>query len=94
MALRLSQSIIIFHVILLLHYLHLILKLIVVLILLLRKGNQKKFTKYMVIILRDLNAYNPAFDITPAELLTGIITEKGIIEQPLKKNILKLINHN
>jgi len=25
-------------------------------------------------------AFNPAFDVTPAELITGIITEKGIIE--------------
>jgi len=26
--------------------------------------------------------YNPAFDITPAELITGIITEKGIAKPP------------
>lgn len=25
---------------------------------------------------------NPAFDVTPAELVTGLITEKGVIEQP------------
>ena len=42
----------------------------------------------------DLAVYNPAFDITPAELLSGIITEKGIIKHPLKINISKLINHN
>jgi methylthioribose-1-phosphate isomerase len=23
--------------------------------------------------------YNPAFDVTPAELITGIITEKGVV---------------
>jgi methylthioribose-1-phosphate isomerase len=23
--------------------------------------------------------YNPAFDVTPAELIAGIITEKGVI---------------
>ena len=28
---------------------------------------------------KGVKVYNPAFDITPAELLTGIITEKGII---------------
>jgi len=44
--------------------------------------------------IKDLQVYNPAFDITPAELLSGIITEKGIIEQPLKLNISKLTNHN
>lgn len=26
------------------------------------------------------NAFNPAFDVTPAEFITGIITEKGIIQ--------------
>jgi len=25
------------------------------------------------------DVYNPAFDVTPNELITGIITEKGII---------------
>lgn len=25
---------------------------------------------------------NPAFDVTPAELITGLITEKGVIERP------------
>jgi S-methyl-5-thioribose-1-phosphate isomerase len=34
---------------------------------------------------------NPAFDVTPAELITGIITEKGII-QPTTKSIKKLFN--
>lgn len=28
----------------------------------------------------DSTAYNPAFDVTPADLITGIITEKGIIK--------------
>jgi methylthioribose-1-phosphate isomerase len=23
--------------------------------------------------------YNPAFDVTPAELITGIITEQGVV---------------
>ena len=29
--------------------------------------------------------YNPAFDVTPNELITGIITEKGIVYPPLEK---------
>ena len=33
---------------------------------------------------------NPAFDVTPAELVTGIITEKGIIFTPTKVKISKL----
>jgi methylthioribose-1-phosphate isomerase len=35
--------------------------------------------------------YNPAFDVTPSEFLTGIITEKGIIKQPISKNLTKFI---
>ncbi len=29
-----------------------------------------------------IDVYNPAFDVTPHEYITGIITEKGIITQP------------
>ena len=29
---------------------------------------------------KGIKVYNPAFDVTPAEMLTGIITEKGIIK--------------
>lgn len=35
-------------------------------------------------------AYNPAFDVTPAEYITAIITEKGIVYPPFKENIAKL----
>jgi methylthioribose-1-phosphate isomerase len=31
---------------------------------------------------KDINFYNPAFDVTPNELITGIITEKGIFYPP------------
>lgn len=30
----------------------------------------------------NINVYNPAFDVTPAELITAIITERGIIHSP------------
>ena len=36
---------------------------------------------------------NPAFDVTPAELINGIITEKGIIS-PDKQSIEKLFGHD
>ncbi len=29
-----------------------------------------------------VRVYNPAFDVTPAELVTGIVTEVGVIEHP------------
>jgi methylthioribose-1-phosphate isomerase len=34
-----------------------------------------------------VSAYNPAFDVTPAELVSGFITEKGLIEPPFDQNI-------
>jgi methylthioribose-1-phosphate isomerase len=34
-----------------------------------------------------INVYNPAFDVTPAELITGIITEKGVITTVNKEAI-------
>ena len=37
-----------------------------------------------------IGVYNPAFDVTPWENITGIITEKGIVRPPYKKNIIKL----
>ena len=39
---------------------------------------------------QDAPAYNPAFDVTPAELITGIITEYGVIKPPYLENIKKL----
>ncbi len=38
----------------------------------------------------DIGVFNPAFDMTPPELITGIITEKGILKSPFEKNLKKL----
>jgi methylthioribose-1-phosphate isomerase len=35
--------------------------------------------------------YNPAFDVTPAELITAIITEKGIIEPVNEPNVRAML---
>jgi methylthioribose-1-phosphate isomerase len=35
----------------------------------------------------EVKVYNPAFDVTPAELIAGIITEKGILRPPFKESI-------
>lgn len=32
----------------------------------------------------EYNVYNPAFDVTPAELIAGIITDEGLIKPPYK----------
>ena len=34
-----------------------------------------------------VNVYNPAFDVTPAELITAIITEHGIIDPVTTSNV-------
>jgi len=39
----------------------------------------------------DINVINPAFDITPPELISGIITEKGIAKPPYEESIKKII---
>lgn len=36
---------------------------------------------------KDIPVYNPAFDETPPELISGIITEKGLIRPPFEDNI-------
>ncbi len=35
----------------------------------------------------DADCWNPAFDVTPPDLVTGIITEKGILYPPYTENI-------
>jgi methylthioribose-1-phosphate isomerase len=37
-------------------------------------------------------ARNPAFDVTPHRLISGIITEKGVIYPPFLENIAKTLN--
>lgn len=37
-----------------------------------------------------IDVYNPAFDVTPNENITGIITEKGIMRPPYLENLTKL----
>ncbi|MFA5090767.1 MAG: S-methyl-5-thioribose-1-phosphate isomerase [Candidatus Omnitrophota bacterium] len=37
-----------------------------------------------------VKVFNPCFDVTPSKLISAIITDKGIIRPPYRKNILKL----
>lgn len=39
----------------------------------------------------DVNVYNPAFDVTPQELITAIVTEKGIVYPPFDQGFRKLL---
>ncbi|AFK22753.1 S-methyl-5-thioribose-1-phosphate isomerase [Pyrococcus sp. ST04] len=40
----------------------------------------------------DVPVYNPAFDVTPHRYLTGIITDRGIVWPPFKRNLKKLFS--
>ena len=39
----------------------------------------------------DVAVGNPAFDVTPAQYITAIITEKGVVYPPFKKNLAQLM---
>ena len=38
-----------------------------------------------------VRVFNPAFDMTPPELITGIITERGVLTPPFEKNLKALL---
>lgn len=38
-----------------------------------------------------VNVWNPAFDVTPARLITAIITDRGIVKPPYDENLRKTV---
>ena len=54
-----------------------------------RNSTEVTHIEGIVIAPEGIEVYNPAFDVTPWENITGIITEKGIIKAPYKENIMK-----
>lgn len=44
-----------------------------------------------LVVHKKVKVFNPAFDVTDNKLITGIISDKGIIYPPYKKNIPKLL---
>lgn len=55
-----------------------------------RSADEVKQLQGVITAPQDALAFNPAFDVTPAELITGIITEYGVIKPPYLENIKKL----
>ena len=41
-----------------------------------------------------INVINPAFDMTPPQLITGIITENGVAKPPFEESVKKLFQAN
>lgn len=56
-----------------------------------RDHNEVTHINNIPIMPEGVNTINPAFDVTPAELITGIITEKGVLTGDLKKEISELL---
>jgi methylthioribose-1-phosphate isomerase len=40
---------------------------------------------------QDVDIYNPAFDVTPAALVTAIITEKGVVRAPYEEGLRRVV---
>lgn len=40
---------------------------------------------------KGIKTFNPSFDVTPAEYITAIVTEKGIVRPPFKEGLRKLL---
>jgi methylthioribose-1-phosphate isomerase len=38
-----------------------------------------------------IHVYNPAFDVTPANLIAAIITEKGLVDPVNRENVIKIV---
>jgi methylthioribose-1-phosphate isomerase len=58
----------------------------------LKDENGKNYIPEGVLAPIGAKALNPSFDVTPAENLTGIITEKGIISPVNEENIKKVLD--
>ena len=52
----------------------------------------RKIVNKVYITPRKVRTYNPAFDITPHKLITAIVSDKGIIYPPYRKNIKRVIS--
>jgi eIF-2B alpha/beta/delta-like uncharacterized protein len=59
-----------------------------------RDPNEVRYVLGKVLItLPNVEVMNPAFDITPPELVSAVITEVGIAEKPINENLRKLLTN-
>ncbi|KIL05262.1 methylthioribose-1-phosphate isomerase [Stutzerimonas stutzeri] len=43
-------------------------------------------------VAKEVDVYNPVFDVTPADLIDAIVTEKGIVERPTADKLARLMS--
>jgi S-methyl-5-thioribose-1-phosphate isomerase len=54
-----------------------------------RSGDEVRAVFGKLIAPKNVKAYNPSFDVTPHELITAIVTEKGIFRKPYENKRFK-----
>ena len=54
-----------------------------------RSADEIRFYNDKQVAPNGVKIYNPAFDVTPVENITAIITERGVIEKPNRRKIAK-----
>ncbi|MDZ4828017.1 MAG: S-methyl-5-thioribose-1-phosphate isomerase [Actinomycetota bacterium] len=52
-----------------------------------RDGDEVRTVRGTAVALESVAVFNPAFDVTPARLVTGIITEVGIARPPYRRSL-------
>ena len=57
-----------------------------------RDPREVRIIGHECITVKDVDVRNPAFDVTPAELITAIMTERGVIERPNCKRIKEVMS--
>ena len=56
-----------------------------------RKANEVLFVRGVSIAPPDTEVRNPAFDVTPAELITGIVSDEGVIRAPYHEGLAEAV---
>jgi methylthioribose-1-phosphate isomerase len=56
-----------------------------------RKANEVLFVRGVSIAPPDTDVRNPAFDVTPADLITGIVTDEGVIRAPYEEALAEAV---
>ncbi len=55
-----------------------------------RAADEVRFAGGSLITVPHVAVYNPAFDVTPPELVTAIVTEAGVLEPPFRRSIARV----
>ena len=56
-----------------------------------RKANEVLFVRGVRIAPPDTDVRNPAFDVTPSDLITGIVTDEGVLRAPYAEALAEAV---